>query len=55
MQRKWLGIELGDTDPIERRLTGREAVFEMPAKGDARKGGKNKTAKPMAEQYPLIA
>lgn len=55
MGRKWLGIELGDTDPIERRLTGREAFFVMPEKGDAGKGINRKHAVPIAEQYPLIA
>lgn len=54
MHRHWLGIELGDTDPIERRLTGREAVFEMPQKGDAGKS-KPKLIQPVAEQWPLIA
>lgn len=54
MHRHWLGIELGDTDPIERRLTGREAVFEMPQKGDAGKR-KPKLIQPVAEQWPLIA
>lgn len=55
MERHWLGIELGDTDPIERRLTGREAIYEMPKRGDAGKGIKIQPQKPVAEQYPLIA
>lgn len=38
MKRKWLGIELGDVDPIIRRLQGQTANFEMPLRGDARKG-----------------
>lgn len=63
MHRHWLGIELGDTEPIERRLTGREAVFEMPAKGDAGKRNRSATSTPCRravstdplKQYPLIA
>lgn len=38
MHRRWLGIELGDTEPIRRRLLGEEALFPMPKLGDARKG-----------------
>lgn len=45
MGRRWLGIELGDTAPIIRRLSGAEALFEMPGLGDSRKG---KTARESA-------
>lgn len=38
MERRWLGIELGDTDPIKRRLLGEDPNFPMPNKGDAGKG-----------------
>lgn len=38
MHRQWLGIELGDVEPIRRRLAGEEALFDMPGLGDSRKG-----------------
>lgn len=38
MHRHWLGIELGDTDPIARRLQGMMPEFPMPNRGDAGKG-----------------
>jgi site-specific DNA-methyltransferase (adenine-specific) len=41
MGRRWIGCEIGDIDPIIRRLEGRAALAEMPNKGDA---GKSKRA-----------
>ncbi|MHB8186929.1 MAG: DNA-methyltransferase [Dermatophilaceae bacterium] len=38
MHRHWIGTELGDVEPIERRLQGLNAQVEMPNKGDAGKG-----------------
>lgn len=38
MHRHWMGSELGDVEPIIRRLRGEEADFVLPAKGDAGKG-----------------
>lgn len=41
MKRRWIGMELGDCDPIIRRLKGERANVEMPNKGDAAKGSTN--------------
>lgn len=41
MKRRWIGMELGDCDPIIRRLKGERANVEMPNKGDSGKGGTN--------------
>jgi site-specific DNA-methyltransferase (adenine-specific) len=38
MHRHWIGVELGDTDPIVRRLKGEDANVESPNLGDAGKG-----------------
>ena len=38
MHRHWIGMEIGDCDPIIRRLTGEEATFSSPGLGDAAKG-----------------
>ena len=38
MHRQWIGIELGDTDPIVARLTGEMFEVEAPNRGDAGKG-----------------
>lgn len=38
MHRNWIGIELGDCDPIVARLTGADTGDVMPNKGDASKG-----------------
>ncbi|MGD1053407.1 MAG: site-specific DNA-methyltransferase [Candidatus Dormibacteria bacterium] len=38
MHRHWIGVELGDCEPILRRLTGRDAGLEPPRRGDAAKG-----------------
>lgn len=38
MKRNWIGVELGDVDPIIRRLKGEKPNFEMPNKGDGGKG-----------------
>jgi site-specific DNA-methyltransferase (adenine-specific) len=38
MHRHWLGCELGDVDPIVRRLTGQQAQFALPGRGDSGKG-----------------
>lgn len=49
MHRRWIGVELGDCDPIVARLTGADRVEVMPNKGDAGKGvGRSKKAKPAA-------
>lgn len=34
MHRNWTGVELGEVDPIIRRLSGEDAVWTMPNKGD---------------------
>lgn len=38
LHRRWLGCELGDVEPIVRRLNGELAVYEPPGLGDAGKG-----------------
>ncbi len=38
MHRHWVGVELGDCDPLVRRLKGEEAVVPSPGLGDAAKG-----------------
>lgn len=38
MHRHWLGVELGDCEPIIRRLRGEEPVLISPGRGDAAKG-----------------
>lgn len=38
MHRHWVGVELGDCDPIIRRLKGEEADVLSPGLGDAAKG-----------------
>lgn len=38
MHRHWLGCELGDVGPTVRRLSGEEAKYEAPRRGDAGKG-----------------
>lgn len=48
MHRHWVGVELGDVDPIIRRLTGQEAQVELPNLGDAGKG----TARRKAAETP---
>jgi site-specific DNA-methyltransferase (adenine-specific) len=40
-KRRWIGIELGDVDPIIRRLKGEPPNFEMPNRGDGGKGNGN--------------
>ncbi|WP_432277977.1 DNA-methyltransferase [Nocardia cyriacigeorgica] len=42
MHRHWLGCELGDVDPIIRRLTGENAAVVLPNRGDA---GKRRVSK----------
>lgn len=37
MGRHWVGIELGDVEPIVKRLRGEDALFPMPNRGDAGK------------------
>jgi site-specific DNA-methyltransferase (adenine-specific) len=37
MHRHWVGAEIGDVEPIRRRLSGEAAVVSMPGKGDAGK------------------
>lgn len=43
MHRHWIGMELGDCEPIVRRLTGREPNFSPPNRGDAGKGQRRST------------
>jgi site-specific DNA-methyltransferase (adenine-specific) len=44
MHRHWIGVELGDVDPIIRRLRGEEADVQMPNRGDSgKKQKKEKT------------
>jgi site-specific DNA-methyltransferase (adenine-specific) len=38
MHRRWLGCELGDVEPIVRRLSGAPAQVRFPQRGDAGKG-----------------
>jgi site-specific DNA-methyltransferase (adenine-specific) len=38
MHRHWLGCELGEIDPIVRRLTGQDADVVLPNRGDSGKG-----------------
>lgn len=38
MHRHWMGCELGDVEPIIRRLKGEDAVYEPPGRGDSGKG-----------------
>lgn len=38
MHRHWFGSEIGDVEPIRRRLAGEEAQLDMPGRGDAGKG-----------------
>lgn len=42
MHRHWLGVELGDCEPIIRRLRGEQAVVWSPGRGDAAKGKSRK-------------
>lgn len=37
MHRRWVGMELGDVEPIVKRLRGEEALFSMPNRGDSGK------------------
>lgn len=47
MHRQWIGCELGDVEPIKRRLLGEDADVEMPNRGDAGKGLTRPTSAPM--------
>lgn len=38
MHRHWIGVELGEVDPIVRRLKGKDADVVRPGRGDAAKG-----------------
>lgn len=38
LHRHWTGIELGDCEPIVKRLLGASIVVEMPKRGDSGKG-----------------
>lgn len=51
MHRKWIGIELGDVQPIIDRLTGKPASFQTPNRGDSAKG---KRRRPLSA-YPQAA
>lgn len=47
MHRRWAGSELGDVDPIIRRLKGEDAEYESPGRGDSGKGvARNHSTKP---------
>ena len=43
LHRHWIGIELGDTEPIVARLTGRSYHVEPPNRGDSGKGREAKS------------
>ena len=43
MHRRWLGVELGDINPIVARLEGRDFYVEPPNNGDAAKARKSAT------------
>jgi len=49
MHRHWIGTELGDVDPIIRRLDGEAAKFDLPNRGDAGKGQAKTPATPPPE------
>jgi site-specific DNA-methyltransferase (adenine-specific) len=42
MKRRWIGTELGDIDPIIRRLRGEKPQVKRPNRGDAGKGNAHK-------------
>lgn len=55
MHRRWIGVELGDCDPIVARLTGGDTTVAMPNKGDSAKGTERKARaakKPAATAEP---
>ena len=55
MHRNWIGVELGDTDPIIARLNGEDIDIAMPNKGDSAKGpgrGKRVAAKTVSTSAP---
>jgi len=55
MHRRWWGSELGDVEPIIRRLRGEVAQVEPKNLGDSAKGmGRKKAARPISVQPPLI-
>lgn len=43
MHRRWIGVELGDVEPIVARLDGRQSNVIPPDKGDSGKGMKKRT------------
>jgi site-specific DNA-methyltransferase (adenine-specific) len=43
MKRRWIGVELGDVEPIIRRLRGEKPKVQLPNRGDSRKGMSRKT------------
>lgn len=45
MHRRWIGVELGDCDPIVRRLKGERANLEPKNLGDAAKGMSSRRAR----------
>lgn len=47
MHRRWIGIELGDCEPIVRRLKGEKANVQMPHRGDSGKGERKLPALPL--------
>ncbi|MFN7942241.1 MAG: site-specific DNA-methyltransferase [Thermoanaerobaculia bacterium] len=57
MKRKWLGCELGDCEPIVRRLRGEEALVARKNRGDAGKGlsGRGKKSLKLENTLPLFS
>lgn len=54
MHRHWWGCELGDVDPIVRRLTGEEARVQPKNKGDAGKGMRRKASPHVTSVQPPL-
>lgn len=48
MHRNWIGVELGDTDPIVARLNGEDIEVAMPNRGDSAKGPARAKTRPTA-------
>ncbi len=54
MHRRWIGIELGDTEPIVARLTGQEYEVEAPNRGDSGKGASRNKAATSQRDHPSL-
>jgi site-specific DNA-methyltransferase (adenine-specific) len=54
MHRHWVGIELGDTEPIIARLKGEVYEVEAPNKGDAGKGMSRSGAAKSSPDHPSL-